>query len=408
MSSILSANLDLTITFCFRSCFSIAWARAVCVPFHSYLSVRAKMTVTVAHMPLHISVQDSAASITESENGIMLKLPVSLNLPITELLAALELVQRDQVLKTLQSEHRQDSESAPPPPMPPPPMSDVEWQFRLPGDLLDNAKWHEMCSSGAQTFTSLHGRHTYDIRSSTKKWILDQQDFAVLDDLNIQRKEPVPMKRMAPTPKVDDLAAVEARAEEAFKKAMAMPLSFAATSSVRLPPETPPPASSLPPVSHPMTFKDSGPDEAAIIRSRGSDEADPMKRPVSAVAVPMPGHGGDESWRTRTYAEPTFINALNVEANYLMADRITGEEPGGLQGKRTRRGRQSLRIRRKQSEAQNQSGPEDAATDAEAEATPGDVAEAEAAAADQTGSTGSTEELGTPQWNKQRKDCKQQ
>ena len=364
------------------------------------------MAATVAHMPLHISVGDAAASITESENGIMLKLPVSLNLPITELLAALELVQRDQVLKTLQSEHRQDSESAPPPPMPPPPMSDVEWQFRLPGDLLDNAKWHEMCSSGAQTFTSLHGWKTYDIRSSKKKWILDQQDFAVLDDLKIQRKEPMPMKRMAPTPKVDDLAAVEARAEEAFKKAMELPM--AAQSSLRLPPETPPPASSLPPVSHPMTFKDSGPDEAAIIRSRGSDEADPMKRPVSAVAVPMPGHGGDESWRTRTYAEPTFINALNVEANYLMADRITGEEPGGLQGKRTRRGRQSLRIRRKQSEAQNQSGPEDAATDAEAEATPGDVAEAEAAAADQTGSTGSTEELGTPQWNKQQKDCKQQ
>ena len=377
------------------------------MPFHSYLSVRAKMTVTVAHMPLHISVQDSAASITESENGIMLKLPVSLNLPIAELLAALQLVSRDEVLKTPQSEHRQDSESAPPPPVPPPPMSDA-LQFRLPGDLLDNAKWHEMCSSGAQTFTSLHGWNTYDIRSSKKKWILDQQDFAVLDDLNIQRKEPVPMKRMAPTPKVDDLAAVEARAEEAFKKAMAMPLSFAATSSVRLPPETPPPASSLPPVSHPMTFKDSGPDEAAIIRSRGSDEADPMKRPVSAVAVPMPGHGGDESWRTRTYAEPTFINALNVEANYLMADRITGEEPGGLQGKRTRRGRQSLRIRRKQSEAQNQSGPEDAATDAEAEATPGDVAEAEAAAADQTGSTGSTEALVTPQYNKQQKECKQQ
>ena len=201
------------------------------------------MTVTVAHMPLHISVQDSAASITESENGIMLKLPVSLNLPITELLAALELVQRDQVLKTLQSEHRQDSESAPPPPMPPPPMSDVEWQFRLPGDLLDNAKWHEMCSSGAQTFTSLHGRHTYDIRSSKKKWILDQQDFAVLDDLNIQRKEPVPMKRMAPTPKVDDRAAVEAGAEEAFKKAMK---ESAATSSSFAPPHLPPPTSSVP------------------------------------------------------------------------------------------------------------------------------------------------------------------
>ena len=250
------------------------------------------MAVTVAHMPLHISVGDAAASITESENGIMLKLPVSLNLPIAELLAALQLVQSVEVLKTLQSEHRQDSESAPPPqmppppmsppPMPPPPMSDVEveptgpLQFRLPMDNakwheIDNAKWHEICSSGAQTFTSLHGRHTYDIRSSEKKWILDQQDFAVLDDLNIQRKEPVPMKRMAPTPKVDDLAAVEARAEEAFKKAMAMPLSLEATSSLRLPPETPPPASSLPPVSHPMTFKDSGPDEAAIIRSRGSD-----------------------------------------------------------------------------------------------------------------------------------------
>ena len=129
--------------------------------------------------------------------------------------------------------------------------------------------YKRQCSSGAQTFTSLHGWKTYDIRSSKKKWILDQQDFAVLDDLKIQRKEPMPMKRMAPTPKVDDLAAVEARAEEAFKKAMELPM--AAQSSLRLPPETPPPASSLPPVSHPMTFKDSGPDEAAIIRSRGSD-----------------------------------------------------------------------------------------------------------------------------------------
>ena len=373
------------------------------------------MTVTVAHMPLHISVQDSAASITESENGIMLKLPVSLNLPITELLAALELVQRDQVLKTLQSEHRQDSESAPPPPMPPPPMSDVEWQFRLPGDLLDNAKWHEMCSSGAQTFTSLHGRHTYDIRSSTKKWILDQQDFAVLDDLNIQRKEPVPMKRMAPTPKVDDLAAVEARAEEAFKKAMAMPLSFAATSSVRLPPETPPPASSLPPVSHPMTFKDSGPDEAAIIRSRGSDEADPMKRPLSAVAVPMPGHGGHGSGRPATYADMARVNALNLEPGYAHQcaepERITVEQPGGLQGKRTRRSGQWHDKFANQWQKRLEERFEcldDAATDAEAEATPGDVAEAEAAAADQTGSTGRSEELGTPQWNKQRKECKQQ
>ena len=383
------------------------------------------MAVTTAHMPLHISVGDAAASITESENGIMLKLPVSLNLPIAELLAALQLVQSVEVLKTLQSEHRQDSESAPPPqmppppmsppPMPPPPMSDVEveptgpLQFRLPMDNakwheIDNAKWHEICSSGAQTFTSLHGRHTYDIRSSKKKWILDQQDFAVLDDLNIQRKEPVPMKRMAPTPKVDDLAAVEARAEEAFKKAMAMPLSLEATSSLRLPPETPPPASSLPPVSHPMTFKDSGPDEAAIIRSRGSDEADPMKRPLSAVAVPMPGHGGHGSGRPATYAEKARINSLNLEANYLSAERITVDQHLGLQGKRTRRGGQCLRIGRKQSEAQNQSGPEDA----EAEATPGDVAEAEAAAADQTGSTGRSEELGTPQWNKQKKDCKHQ
>ena len=143
------------------------------------------------------------------------------------------------------------------------------------------------------------------------------------------------MKRMAPTPKVDDLAAVEARAEEAFKKAME--LSMAAQSSLRLPPETPPPASSLPPVSHPMTFKDSGPDEAAIIRSRGSDEADPMKRPLSAVAVPMPGHGGHGSGRPPTYAEKARINSLNLEANDLSAKRITVEQPGGLQGKRTRR-----------------------------------------------------------------------
>jgi len=211
-------------------------------------------------MPLHISVGDAAASITESENGIMLKLPVSLNLPIAELLAALQLVSRDEVLKTPQSEHRQDSESAPPPPVPPPPMSDP-LQFRLPGDLLDNAKWHEMCSSGAQTFTSLHGWKTYDIRSSKKKWILDQQDFAVLDDLNIQRKEPVPMKRMAPTPKVDDRAAVEAGAEEAFKKAME--LSMAAQSSLRLPPETPPPASSLPPTSERKAPTPTVPDLAA-------------------------------------------------------------------------------------------------------------------------------------------------
>ena len=372
------------------------------------------MAATVAHMPLHISVGDAAASITESENGIMLKLPVSLNLPIAELLAALQLVSRDEVLKTPQSEHRQDSESAPPPPVPPPPMSDA-LQFRLPGDLLDNAKWHEMCSSGAQTFTSLHGWKTYDIRSSKKKWILDQQDFAVLDDLNIQRKEPVPMKRMAPTPKVDDLAAVEARAEEAFKKAMAMPLSFAATSSVRLPPETPPPASSLPPVSHPMTFKDSGPDEAAIIRSRGSDEADPMKRPLSAVAVPMPGHGGHGSGRPATYADMARVNALNLEPGYAHQcaepERITVEQPGGLQGKRTRRSGQWHDKFANQWQKRLEERFEcldDAATDAEAEATPGDVAEAEAAAADQTGSTGRSEELGTPQWNKQRKECQQQ
>ena len=129
-----------------------------------------------------------------------------------------------------------------------------------------------------------------------------------------------------------------------------------------------------------------------------------MKRPLSAVAVPMPGHGGHGSGRPATYAEKARINSLNLEANYLSAERITVDQHLGLQGKRTRRGGQCLRIGRKQSEAQNQSGPEDA----EAEATPGDVAEAEAAAADQTGSTGSTEALVTPQYNKQQKDCKQQ
>ena len=390
------------------------------------------MALIAPAMSLQVSVSDVAARIQQSQNGLILNLPVSLNVPIVELLDALQSVQQKNGEPLPESKVAPPQELAPgiqPPPnrapdMPPPPISGVEveptgpLQFRLPMDNakwheIDNAKWHEICSSGAQTFTSLHGWKTYDIRSSKKKWILDQQDFAVLDDLKIQRKEPMPMKRMAPTPKVDDLAAVEARAEEAFKKAMELPM--AAQSSLRLPPETPPPASSLPPVSHPMTFKDSGPDEAAIIRSRGSDEADPMKRPLSAVAVPMPGHGGHGSGRPATYADMARVNALNLEPGYAHQcaepERITVEQPGGLQGKRTRRSGQWHDKFANQWQKRLEERFEcldDAATDAEAEATPGDVAEAEAAAADQTGSTGRSEELGTPQWNKQRKECQQQ
>ena len=220
------------------------------------------MALIVPAMSLQVSVSDVAARIQQSQNGLILNLPVSLNVPIVELLDALQSVQQKNGEPLPESKVAPPQELAPgiqPPPnrapdMPPPPMSGVEveptgpLQFRLPMDNakwheIDNAKWHEICSSGAQTFTSLHGRHTYDIRSSKKKWILDQQDFAVLDDLNIQRKEPVPMKRMAPTPKVDDRAAVEAGAEEAFKKAMK---ESAATSSSFAPPHLPPPTSSVP------------------------------------------------------------------------------------------------------------------------------------------------------------------
>ena len=140
-----------------------------------------------------------------------------------------------------------------------------------------------------------------------------------------------------------------------------------------------------------------------------------MKRPLSAVAVPMPGHGGHGSGRPATYADMARVNALNLEPGYAHQcaepERITVEQPGGLQGKRTRRSGQWHDKFANQWQKRLEERFEcldDAATDAEAEATPGDVAEAEAAAADQTGSTGRSEELGTPQWNKQRKECQQQ
>ena len=405
------------------------------------------MALTVADMPLHVSVGDVAASITESENGIMLKLPVSLNLPIVGLLAALQLVQQDQVLKTLQSEHSQESQSSLPKetvePTVEPTAKTVEptepFSFRLPGDNakwhdIDNAKWHDMCSKSSLqgSLRSCRPGYTYDITSSQNKWTLHQQDFAVLDDLKIERKEPVPIKRMAPTPGgcrrgFADLAVVEARAEEAFNKAMAMRRS-ASASSLRPAPETPPPAGSfpegrLPPPPPPppetpphsvyggegiteieptysvqfseptevqratlnrleTTFQGSGPDP----------HTDPMKRPLSAVAAP------------RTKADVQRFNSLNLEDQ---SSREKNLEYKSDPIRKPRRGLQNERIR-KQKEAQNQSGPDEAATDAEAEATPGDVAEAEDAAADQTGSTGSTEALGSPHWNKQRKECKQQ
>ena len=268
------------------------------------------MALTVASMPLNVSVGDVAASITQSDNGIMLKLPVSLSLPIVELLAALQSVQGSLSAHSLSDKHVLNELNDFTPDMAPEEPKEP-LQFRLPG---------ASSSSEAQTESSLHGSlgslrrgSTYDITSSKKKWILNEEDFAVLENVPIKRMAPTPIKRMTPTPEVGDLAALEAKAEEAFRKAIAMQKSFAATSSLRLPgcpPETPPPLNHKPEPRQRLMNRPkralsavatpSGPDDAAT-NLESEAEAAATDLESEAVAAPSgPDDAATETERTKS------------------------------------------------------------------------------------------------------------
>ena len=205
------------------------------------------MALIAPAMSLQVSVSDVAARIQQSQNGLILNLPVSLNVPIVELLDALQSVQKKNGEPLPESKVAPPQELAPgiqPPPnrapdMPPPPMSGVEVEppisFWLPRNFSNNAEWFPLHGLG-----SCRPGSTYSISSSRQNCMLRDEDLELLGDMKVTRLEPVPPERKAPTPKVPDLAAEEARAEEAFKKAME---EIAAKSSKRAPPEyLPPPA----------------------------------------------------------------------------------------------------------------------------------------------------------------------
>lgn len=241
----------------------------------------------------------------ESENGLMLKLPVSLNLPIVELLQALQSVQQKNGEPLPKSKPAMPKELAPPmqpgllhmaapglqgPPTEEPKMSGVAAQppagvTKSLSTQPQQITWDNALSD-LQPEREQSASSRYDISSSTKNWILRDEDLPVIEKLKIKRLNPVPIKRKAPTPKVADLAAVEARAEEAFKKAMEM--SLPAEPSLRAPPQMPPPTSNLPPGSAPG----GPPSEARTEAERLSRLAPP---PTSAPPPPPPAPGSSSA-----------------------------------------------------------------------------------------------------------------
>ena len=205
------------------------------------------MALTVPAMSLQVSVSDVAARIQQSQHGFILNLPVTLNVPIAELLDALQSVQKKNGEPLPESNVALPQELArgiQPPPKPPP-MSGVEVEppnplsFWLPEDFSDRPhEWFPLHGLG-----SCRPGSTYSISSSRQNCMLSDEAVELVGAMKITRLEPVPPERKAPTPKVPDLAAEKARAEEAFKKAMK---EIAAKSSRLAPPELPPPTSDVP------------------------------------------------------------------------------------------------------------------------------------------------------------------